>query len=201
MNNLYCDMDGVLVDFLTGAVRKLNEVLEDPTPEFREEAINVAAILGRTYVTSQDLEKYTDTACKEARGLMYRVLEDDTEFWATLPWMDGGRELWEYIRQFNPRILTSPMDRGGKRGSLEGKELWLNENLGLDNIRELIFEHNKYEYALDEDGKPNILIDDFMAKIGPWRKAGGIGIHHPDANVSETIDALKEELKNVRRPN
>ena len=130
---------------------------------------------------------------------MYRVLEDDVEFWANLPWMPGGIQLWEHIKNFNPTILTSPMDKGGKQGSLEGKRRWIKENIGLDNIEGLIFEHNKYEHALDDNGNPNVLIDDFMAKIGPWRDAGGIGIHHPDANAPETINAL-EALENVPQP-
>lgn len=200
MNNIYCDMDGVLADFLTGAVARLNEVLENPPEQFHSEAVNVAAILGRPYVIKEDLEKYTESSCKEARDFMYNVLEDDVDFWANLPWMPGGQELWGYIRQFNPRILTSPMDKRGKLGSLEGKRLWLEKNGILPNIRELIFEHDKFEHALDENGEPNVLIDDFMAKIGPWREAGGIGIHHPDANAPLAIAAL-EELRDAPRPN
>ena len=49
MNNIYCDMDGVLADFLTGAVERLNEILENPPPEFEEQAVAVATILGRCY--------------------------------------------------------------------------------------------------------------------------------------------------------
>ena len=200
MNNIYCDMDGVLADFLTGAVERLNEILENPPPQFEEQAVAVATILGRCYVVKEDLEKYTETSCEEARSFMYEALEDDVDFWANLPWMPGGQELWEHIRQFNPRILTSPMDKRGKLGSLEGKRLWLERNGLLPNIRELIFEHDKFEHALDENGEPNVLIDDFMAKIGPWREAGGIGIHHPDADAPLAIAAL-EELRNAPRPN
>ena len=198
MRDIYCDMDGVLVDFLTGAVLKMNEVLLEPPEEFRVEATNVVALLGRAYIVKEDLEKYTDTSCEEARSFMYTLLEDDVEFWANLPWMPGGQELWEYIKEFNPRILTSPMDKCGKKGSLEGKKRWLNKNLGLTNIRELIFEHDKFEYALSDDGEPNILIDDFMAKVGPWRDNGGIGIHHENGDAVITISAL-EDLRDAPR--
>lgn len=193
MNNIYCDMDGVLVDFISGALVKVNEALLDPPENLRQEVEQTIADLGRNHVVAADLAKYSPTNVKAASNLMYRLLEDDEEFWANLPWMPGGRELWAFISQHNPAILTSPMDKRGKKGSLRGKERWINQNLGLANIRELIFEHNKYEHALSSEGEPNILIDDFMSKVGPWREHGGHGIHHT-ANAAETIDKLKELL-------
>ena len=37
MNNIYCDMDGVLVDFISGALVKVNEALLDPPENLRKE--------------------------------------------------------------------------------------------------------------------------------------------------------------------
>jgi 5'(3')-deoxyribonucleotidase len=146
---------------------------------------------GRDYVIAEDLEKYGDGASDAAREYMYYLVEDDREFWAQLPWMGGGQELWKHISQYEPSILTSPMDKKGKKGSLLGKLDWLNKNLGLDTNREVIFAHNKYEYATEKDGTENILIDDFLTKIEPWRIAGGKGIWH-QGNTSQTIATLEE---------
>ncbi len=193
--NLYCDMDGVLVDFLTGAVEQVNKCLNDPDHWLSDMAEEVRQEVGRDYITAADLEKYSEGASPAARRYMYYLVEDDREFWANLPWMEGGRELWNHISQYDPSILTSPMDKMGKKGSLLGKLDWLNRNLGLDTNREVIFAHNKYEYATSEDGEPNILIDDFLSKIEPWRAASGNGIHH-QGNASQTIATL-EEVRDV----
>jgi len=193
--NLYCDMDGVLVDFLAGAVEQINKCLNDPEHWLADMAEEVRQEIGRDYVVPDDLEKYGEDASDAARKYMYYLVEDDRDFWAQLPWMPGGRKLWKHISQYEPSILTSPMDKKGKKGSLLGKLDWLNKNLGLDTNREVIFAHNKYEYATGENGEPNILIDDFLSKIEPWRAARGNGIHH-QGNASQTIATL-EEVRDV----
>jgi len=189
-------MDGVLVDFEKGAVTAINEQLESPNPKFPKLATKVIKSLGRNYIKLSDIKKSSSTNSDEARIYMYTLFEDDEKWWATLPWMKDGQRLWSYIRQFNPEILTSPMDKGGKQGSLAGKRRWVAENLKIDPDR-IIFKHDKWEKALSEDGKRNILIDDFASKVDPWDKAGGIGILH--INASNTIKILKllEELDEV----
>ena len=39
------------------------------------------------------------------------------------------------------------------------------------------------------NGKPNILIDDYVKNIKEWEAKGGIGVHHTD--VSKTVGKLK----------
>ena len=193
--NIYCDMDGVLVDFVSGAITKVNEALVNPPEHLKKEVEKVIADVGRNYVTAEDLAKYSPTNVKAASKLMYLLLEDDEEFWANLSWMPQGKKLWNFISQYNPTILTSPMDKRGKLGSLRGKEKWIKKNLGLANIRGLIFEHDKYKHALDSKaGEPNVLIDDFLSKVEPWREHGGHGIHHT-GDATQTIESLKELLK------
>ena len=194
--NIYCDMDGVLVDFVKGALVKVNEALKSPPEGLEEEVKEVKEALGRDYVTAKDLAKYSPTNVKAASNLMYMLLEDDEEFWANLPWMPEGEKLWNFISSHNPTILTAPMDKKGKKGSLRGKERWIKKNLGLANIRGLVFEHKKFKHALGSDSQPNILIDDFMSKVGPWREHGGHGIHHT-GDATQTIEKLKELLKNA----
>ena len=46
----------------------------------------------------------------------------------------------------------------------------------------------KQAYAVT-NGRPNVLIDDYIKNINEWEKKGGIGVHHTD--VSKTISELK----------
>jgi hypothetical protein len=52
----------------------------------------------------------------------------------------------------------------------------------------LVQRADKRKYATT-DGKPNILIDDYIKNIKEWEDAGGIGIHH--TSPMSTIAQLK----------
>mgnify|MGYP002701320057 CR=1 FL=1 len=79
------------------------------------------------------------------------------------------------------------MDKRGAQESLEGKRIWLENNLGLCNIREVIFEHEKFRHA----GEGNVLLDDFMSNVGPWREHGGLGCHF-QKNAQEALAFLED---------
>jgi hypothetical protein len=184
---IYCDMDGVLVDFLIPTLDQINKDLEDETVtgkkinRLRQELSK----LGRDVVTIQDLDKMDkENRLQAARKYMYKRLEDNEEFWATLPWAEGGKELWGYISEFDPYILTAPM-KG--EGSKRGKEIWIENNLSPPP-QKVFMSHDKYNWAVN--GGPNVLIDDFITNVVPWREAGGIAIHH--TSTANTIKQLKE---------
>ena len=181
-------MDGVLVDFERGVVATINKQLASKTPFEPELAAKIYDELRRNYVELKDIKKNSPTSSDAARDYMYVLVEDDEEWWATLPWQPGGKKLWSYIRQFDPDILTAPMDKGGKIGSLPGKRRWVEKILKISGDK-ITFEHEKWKYAVSDDEKQNILIDDFPSKIDPWDAAGGIGILH--INTDNTIKILK----------
>ena len=196
---IYCDMDGVLVDFESGAVKAVNRELQSGNPKFPEYAERAVQALGRDYITLDDIQKYSSTQVEAAHEYMYILLEDDENFWANIDWMPDGRQLWDYIRQFESYILTAPMDKNGKSGSLVGKMHWIKKNLGFNDeeLREKVnFSHEKWRYAKNHDGKPNILIDDFESKVKPFLEADGIGILHTSApktiRILKSIANLKE---------
>jgi len=186
---IYCDMDGVLVDFENGVVKAINEELSKKEPKKPKKVKKIYDEIGYRSITINDIKKFTDTSVKSVRNYMYALVQDDVNFWAKLEWAEGGQDLWNYIKKFNPYILTAPMDKLGESGSADGKILWVQKHLGKEFADRVIFEHDKWKYARDGDN-PNILIDDFESKIKPWKKAKGIGIHH--LNTKTTKDILQD---------
>jgi len=196
---IYCDMDGVLVDFLTGALNQINKDLKDETIVNKsiDKLRKKLSELGRDQVTPQDLDKMDkENRLQAARNYMYRRFENNEKFWADLPWAEGGKELWSYISQFDPYILTAPM-KG--EGSKRGKEIWIENNLNpIKPPKKIFMSHQKDNWAVT-DGKPNVLIDDFTINIEPWNNRQKaldlprLGILH--TSVESTIAQL-EELKN-----
>jgi len=193
---IYCDMDGVLVDFEVGAVQRINRDVQDEnvTGELIDNLRAALSELGRGEITKTDLSKMDKSVqLKPARSYMYEMLSDDEEFWANLPWMPGGEELWAYISKYDSYILTAPMDNKGP-GSEKGKRTWIENNLNpKPNVIEM--SHDKYNWAISKDGSPNILIDDFPTNTKPWnetQKAQGLpqlAILHTD--TGKTIQQLE----------
>jgi len=98
--------------------------------------------------------------------------------------MPDADELWNFVSQYNPDILTAtgyPEDKATAE-----KIRWVMDNLnGYNQILTTVSGADKHKYAA-----PNhILIDDRDKAILPWREAGGIGILHTSA--ADTISQLK----------
>lgn len=87
-------------------------------------------------------------------------------------------------------ILSSPLSFD-RTGSIKGKTEWLKKHITVtpDNI---VFEHDKYKYAVQSDGTPNILIDDYGVNTRAWDNAGGTAVkYQADENdLSEVADVL-----------
>ena len=114
------------------------------------------------------------------------------KFFAGLPWMPGGKELWSFITQnfLQVKICTAlgKSDATDKQTST-GKRTWLITNipdLRDDDIIMVANKHRKRHYSKSGD----IIIDDTEVVIQEWIKKGGIGILHRTA--PETIAKLKE---------
>jgi hypothetical protein len=90
-------------------------------------------------------------------------------------------------------ILSSPLSFDGP-GSIRGKKIWIAKNIKVPSDQD-IFDHEKYKYAIQKDGTPNILIDDYKVNIKLWNEHGGIGIKFQ--SDEDDFAELKEKLKQV----
>ncbi len=103
-------------------------------------------------------------------------------FWAGLKWMPDGQQLWDYIKPFNPQLLSAP---SREQSSRIGKHVWVKHKIPGTRLI-LRYANKKKELASPK----SILIDDRQANIDQWEAAGGIGILHTDTN--NTIKKLKQ---------
>ena len=168
---IYCDLDGVLVDFDKG--------YEEITGK-------------RTHHTDRQGSQYFWDLYRQ--GLKDKGMTE-REYWENLPWMKDGKQMWDYIKSYNPFVLTAPSVNPeipkperykiSHNESMQGKTEWVKR---LDNMRAIKFKASNFKKHL---AKPNrILIDDRKPTIEQWRAKGGIGIHHTSAQ--DTINQLKK---------
>jgi predicted kinase len=149
---VYCDMDGVLVDFERG----YNDLTGKKTPG-----------VDSTY---------------NKEDFWGAITKAGSKFWADLNWMPDGQQLWDYINQYNPKLLTAP---SREHSSVIGKKEWISKNIPGTPV---VFRQAKDKKDLAE---PNaILIDDRKDNIQQWIDAGGIGIRH--TSTESTIKQLQK---------
>ena len=77
--NVYCDLDGVLVDFDGGFAR----IFGEGTPN--------------EFIAAHSKNKF------------FKALRSCSHFFRELDWLPDGEALWSYIQQYNPIILTAPV--------------------------------------------------------------------------------------------
>lgn len=113
-------------------------------------------------------------------------------FFAELPWMSGGKELWDFVTQnfLQVKILTAlgKSDAQDKQTST-GKRMWLSRNIPDLRDSDIIMvpnKHRKRHYSKPGD----IIIDDTESTIHEWVKKGGIGILH--RTTLETLSKLRQ---------
>jgi len=168
---IFCDMDGVLVDFDEGYKQVTGVTTHHADSQGKEEFWK----LFRDGLKDKDIS--------------------ERSYWANLDWMPDGKQLWDYIKEYNPYVLTAPsvnfdipfeerykMDNNE---SMQGKTEWVQR---LPNMKKIYFRSAKRK--ADFAGPNKILIDDRKDTIDSWNANGGIGILHTSA--ANTIKQLEE---------
>jgi len=163
---LYCDMDGVLVDFNSSAIALVNDYYKRD---------NIDHIVTRDEFDSKARDS-------ELGLLVQQLISHNEEFWIELDWNPGGQQLWEHIKRYDPILLTGPTGPA----SYIGKEAWVRNHLG--NNVDILYTHNKWKYAM-KDGVKGVLIDDKLEQyLMPFHEHGGVIVHHE--NVMTTLRTL-----------
>ena len=117
-------------------------------------------------------------------------IKSTPKFWHTLPWENGGKELWSFIKKHQPHILSAYVEESFDPNCIPGKSHWARTKLvvapGRTNHVKRVQKQNYAKVA----GQPAILIDDYKKNTDQFTAKGGIGIHH--TSTSNTIRELKK---------
>ena len=121
-------------------------------------------------------------------------IRDKDNFWLDLPLLPQAKNLLGIIKKVKGSytILSSPLPNDPN--SEPHKREWIKKNLSFFPPENVIITHDKPKYAVNSDGTPNILIDDFGKNIASWEAAGGEGFKHKDHKFERTAKAIKQHM-------
>ena len=180
---IFLDLDGVLVDFESGVYEIVKRYSDSPdlmntlTQEKREAVkMMLRKMDGEGVSKTTVAELLRDKLDKET---LRDLVSMDKNWWANLGWMSDGKELWNFMRKYDPIILSSDFDR---TNSTQGKTKWVKKNLGPD-VRVIIVD-NKGDYATPD----SLLIDDRQFVLDGFMDAGGQGLLH--ISTENTIEEI-----------
>ena len=151
---IYCDMDGVICDFVLAAKRAT----------------------GQNWLGLRS-------------GQDWESIKRTKNFWSTMPWTRDGRQLWNFIKKYQPHILSAYSIEDPN--CIPGKRKWLKSNLGYTQnfMINIVRRREKKNFAMNKR-QPAILIDDYPKNVQQFKSAGGIGILH--SNTQTTISQLRK---------
>ena len=122
-------------------------------------------------------------------------IRDTDNFFLDLPMLPQAKNLLGVIKKVKGSytILSSPLPNDPN--SEPHKREWIKNNLDFFPPENVIITQDKAKYAVNSDGTPNILIDDFGKNIASWEAAGGEGFKHKDHKFERTAKAIQQHMK------
>jgi 5'(3')-deoxyribonucleotidase len=170
----------------------LNRIFEDidADAEIYVDMDGVLADFFGEWARLMDKENWRDI--KDVSPALAKIRATDN-FWLNLPLLPQAKKLLAMIKQVKGEynICTSPL--ADDPNSIPHKREWIEKNLSFFPPKNVYITHNKPQYATNNNGTPNILIDDYGVNIDAWEAAGGIGIKHNDNKFERTKKALTSQ--------
>ena len=166
----FLDLDGVLVDFVHGAL----EACDAADVEYPKGDYNISRVAGMT------------------RDDMWNRFGDIERFFADLKWHHDGPEIWRLAQVYYGGdgrlwLLSAPHETGA--GAI-GKISWVERNLGARWARRLILVQDK-TCCVDPLA---LLVDDREANVDDWRACGGQAVLVPriqNSGEGDPVDAVR----------
>lgn len=180
---VFCDMDGVLSDFVGGAYALMGAT--PPPLDGTPSAENVFETFG---------------------GEVWRRIEEKGEaFWDNLEPYPWARELWKFLNEWSTGslyILTSPGMGRAAQHACPAKLRWCQRVLDADSNR-VILARSKFVCAHHNA----ILVDDTQRNITAWEARGAPSVlfpmpwnkRHADSGVDK-LAYMRQALNHLTRP-
>ena len=200
---IYCDMDGVLVDFATGAIELANSIISgDLGQDWMRQSKSMRRALRDIQLKGPKFSVKTpkDLDIPEVRTLMFAAISfDPGAFFSKLPPLqDGISTLWPFLTSLPNQVvlLTAPV--GNRKGTDtmtagEGKKLWAQEWLKPAPSDVIISRATEKPGFASSGDIVHVLIDDKASTIRTWNETG-YGILHVTGDSQSTIARLGELL-------
>ncbi len=199
---IYCDMDGVLVDFETGAVDLVSQILDGTAdPMWTSNSKSMAKNIERVKEDMGDdwrPQSGHDLDVKGARQLMMSAIASAPgKFFEELPPLDDGvNDLWPFLNSLGVpvHILSAPVR--GREGSgptaEEGKKRWVERFLDPQPESVIIVDAKDKQNWAVRDGSTNLIVDDKRSTVESWIQRGGVGILHIPRDSESSIARIRE---------
>ena len=198
---IYCDMDGVSVDFVKGSIERINRILDG---ELADEELLTSKSMRKDLRKIQKEKGYewrvassSDINYRPVRNLMMSYISfSPGRYYKTLPvFTDGVNELWPFITSlgYDVKILSAPVKARPDldvQTAAQGKEDWVKSHLSPQPSEVIVVPAREKRQFAVTSGIQNLLIDDKESTILEWKEDGGIGIHHTPGNSKKTIQEL-----------
>ena len=199
-SQIFCDMDGVLVDFESAVVGLVNFVLDGGqlpgvplSKGYRKRLGRMTDELGPDWRATDR----SDLDIKAVRNFMMGAIgaNPGPVFAKMSAHPDALSKLWPFLNSTGHRVnlLTAPIRSRSEEvmSAGEGKKIWA-ERLDPPPADLIVSPASqKVDYATTA-GVPNILIDDRLSTVEAWNAAGGIAVLHTPKQSGATIRQLME---------
>lgn len=166
IKNIFCDLDGVLVDLNAG---------------YKE-------------ATGMELSE-ADQYYNYDHDLFWEKPKQDPEFWINLPKMVDADVLTKYLDDvrhgwFHVFVLSAAVK--DYRTCSTQKRIWVNKHTNFSAEYVHIVRRSEKKLFATSKGKPNLLIDDYQKNIDEWEAAGGVGIRYePGRNIHHVLNQIE----------
>jgi excisionase family DNA binding protein len=159
VERILLDLDGVLSDFFSEALRRLNEALGEK-------------VLREDYIVDWGGPFHMHEVFDISPARFWEIVEQGDNFWSSLKPFPWAKELLEHCRQHaEVTIATSPSEHPLCAAQ---KMRWCQEHLGL-SASQVMIGSRKYLMAQ----RNTLLIDDLDPNVRKFRAAGGKAVCVP----------------------